>query len=146
MSTGSGSLVTYVMGCGGLCLFIGSGCNGSPISPCSAAYSISECHWHFFVYTGATPMSSGAQLSLDVCQPYETQLRPVRGATYASTKKVISHQLKGTTTESTNLYHRGSFNPAYSPHIVIQWGQSQPQHGNNMAPLPSFPQVWKILK
>lgn len=41
-----------------------------------------------------------------VCQPYQTQLFPAKSDTYASTKKVISHQLKAATTEFAIRYCR----------------------------------------
>lgn len=58
-----------------------------------------------------------------VCQPYQTQLYTAKSDTYASTEKVISHQLKAATTEFTFCI-AGPFHPAWSTDNVIQWGQS----------------------
>lgn len=80
-------------------------------------------HWHFFVYVRPTAPSNCAQLPW-VCQPYQTQLFPAKSVTYASTKKVISHQLKAATTESAIRCCR-PFNPACSPVDMIQWGRPQ---------------------
>lgn len=54
-----------------------------------------------------------------VCQPYQTQLYTAKSDTYASTEKVISHQLKAATTEFTFCI-AGPFHPAWSADNVIQ--------------------------
>lgn len=60
-------------------------------------------HRPAFVYVEANAIklhTTFMEGGVGVCQPYQTQLFPPKSDTYASTKKVISHQLKSATTES----------------------------------------------
>lgn len=92
----------------------------APLS-CSAAGIL----WLFFVYRVEHNFHVAA------CQPHQNQLFPENPHTYASSQKLISHQLKAATTVCAFRCFR-PLQSACSLGDVIQWGQCKPSMSTTM--------------